>query len=75
MKAKRQTEAISNSATMLDGFGGHVKISRKRTLNSAGLEAERGDLKPSNVYKRFEHKRLFSERCSWCGLARKRLPV
>jgi hypothetical protein len=25
MKAKRQTEAISNSATMLDGFGGHVK--------------------------------------------------
>ena len=24
MKAKRQTEAVLNSATMLDGFGGHV---------------------------------------------------
>ena len=25
MKAKRQTEVVLNSATMLDGFGGHVK--------------------------------------------------
>jgi hypothetical protein len=24
MKAKRQTEAVLNSVTMLDGFGGHV---------------------------------------------------
>jgi hypothetical protein len=24
MKAKRQTEVVLNSATMLDGFGGHI---------------------------------------------------
>jgi hypothetical protein len=28
MKAKRQTEAVLNSVTMLDGFGGHVSVIR-----------------------------------------------
>jgi hypothetical protein len=30
MKAKRQTEVVLNSATMLDGFGGHVNLSMKK---------------------------------------------
>ena len=29
MKAKRQTEVGLNSATMLDGFGGHVSVNQQ----------------------------------------------
>jgi hypothetical protein len=39
MKAKRQTEAVLNSATSLDGSGGHVSriMMRKTTLASRGI--------------------------------------
>jgi hypothetical protein len=45
MKAKRQTEVVLNSATMLDGFGGHVSMEVNEAQEVKQLREENARLK------------------------------